>query len=243
MAEQFHNPKPKIEPIEGIEPRHPVDKMHELTDIASPEKVKFDQALEKVDPSKVHFSLPEKPIQEAEAIQTKKSLHDIARETQTQVKPVREASKDTLSTAAASLHEKFQAPRATLISFDEKSIDIPSQPYDYKGALSSHVEHMDKALIDAHKIATGVEVESLTTPVNNQNPARKFLSFLTDADSRLNFIVSDIMSYSDQGKKLSPEKLLAIQVKLNFVQQEMEFFTNVLNRAVEGIKTLMNVQI
>jgi hypothetical protein len=37
--------------------------------------------------------------------------------------------------------------------------------------------------------------------------------------------------------------MLAMQVKVGFVQQEMEFFTGMLNKALESTKTLMNVQV
>jgi len=43
--------------------------------------------------------------------------------------------------------------------------------------------------------------------------------------------------------KLTAGRLLAVQVKLSFVQQELEFFTNVLNKALESTKTIMNIQV
>lgn len=237
MAEQFQKPQHKIEPIEEITPRHPVDKVGEAERLVEAEKVKFNEALERADPARANLELRKTQIDEGAPATQKPSLLDIAKEGR--AIPTVATTPEALTSNAASLHKSFQEPRAHLMSYQSKSIEIPSE---FSRQMNARIEHMDKSLIDAKNLSSGIRVESVID-TSSTSPTMRFLSFLTDADKRLGTIVSDINTYTSGGKKLSPEKLLSIQVKLNYVQQEMEFFTNILNRSIESIKTLMNVQI
>lgn len=236
MSEQFHKPKSQIEPIESVQPRRPIDKLEETQQTNATEKVSFEQALEKADPSKAHIELrPKEAVMEAEK---GKSLLDIAREAKSVMRTTALPSPDTLVAQATNLKQGLNQPRATLMSYDAKSIEIPSE---FSKDMTAPLEHIDKTLIDAQK-TMGVEAAT-SVAQQTHNPTVKFLHYMTDADKRLDTIVNEIMSYTADNKKLSPERLLAVQVKLNFVQQQLEFFTNILNRSVESIKTLMNIQI
>lgn len=241
MADNLPKPKPKIESIEGIEPRRPIDQMAESHDVSGPDKIKFDQALEKADPSRAQIELRSAaPVQEQE-VTRKQNVLDMAKAAAKAPEKIQmPASNTSIMQNAASLREQMQRPKAVLMSFENQGIPLPAQQ---AGEMMPRVAHMDQALIDAQKTTTGVEVTSNLATSTERPPAVRFLNFLTDADKRLDTIVSEVSTYTSQGMKMSPEKLLAVQVKLNFVQQELEFFTNVLNRAVETVKTLMNVQI
>jgi hypothetical protein len=48
---------------------------------------------------------------------------------------------------------------------------------------------------------------------------------------------------SDNGKQFTAADMLAMQIKVGYVQQEIEFFTSLLNKALESTKTIMNVQV
>ena len=236
MAEQFKPPEHKIQAIEEVSPRHPVDKTAEAENVGAPDKIKFDQALERADQTRANLEVQKAQIAEAAQIPTKPSLIDIAR--QGKAVPTVAPTQETLVTDAARLKQKFEAPKAQLISYQEKNIEIPSE---FAKQMDTRIEHMDRSLIDAKKITSGVQLDSGID--TSSSPTVRFLHYLTDADRRLDTIVGDINTYTAGGKRLSPEKLLSVQIKLNYVQQEMEFFTNILNRSIESIKTLMNVQI
>jgi len=45
------------------------------------------------------------------------------------------------------------------------------------------------------------------------------------------------------GNQLSPATMLLIQIKVGYIQQEIELFTSMLNKALESTKTIMNVQV
>lgn len=238
MAENFPKPQQhKIEPIEEVSPRRLVEKTEEPGGPSSPEKVKFDQALDQANPTKTELQLRNIKLEEAEkAAPQKPSIIDIARGE----KLVAQApSMESLAQTSTQLKQGFQAPQAYLISLQDKNIEIPKE---FAKDMDARIQHMDAALMDSQKLASGVEVTSAIDP-SASSPTLRFLHFLTDADKRLGSIVGDINTYTAAGKKMTPEKLLAVQIKLNYVQQELEFFTNILNRAVESVKTLMNVQI
>lgn len=239
MVDQFSKPKPKIEPIESIEARRPVEKLENTQDVAAPEKIKFDQALEKMDPAKANIELRKTQIETEKAAPQSLSPFDVAKTTGTS--RIQPPSPETIKASALSIRAKLDAPNATLISYQEKDVDIPKQ---YMPQLNAHIEHVDKSLVDATSTITGVEVQATATPSSTSaSPPMRFLHYLTDSDKRLDTIIADVTKATSGGHRLTPEKLMAVQIKLNFASQELEFFTNVLNRSVETVKTLMNVQI
>lgn len=108
--------------------------------------------------------------------------------------------------------------------------------------LRSKLSHIDENLQVALSKA-GVEY---TPPVKNAglaNPVERFLGFLTHAQHSLATLGNDVESMHLNGKDLNPGAMLAIQIKVGYVQQEVEFFTSLLNKALESTKTIMNVQI
>lgn len=238
MVEQFNKPKPKIEPIESIEARRPIDKMENTQDVGSPEKVKFDSALEKMDPSKANIELRKVTTEVEKTPIQSPTLFDVAKASP--ASKIAPPSPESIKTAALSLRSKLEAPHATLISYEEKGVAIPKE---FVSQLNVHIQHIDKALVDATSTVKGVEVQATSAPNATDSPAKKFLHYLTDSDKRLDTVVNEVSKAATEKQNLSPAKLLAVQMKVNFVSQELEFFTNVLNRSVETVKTLMNVQI
>ena len=74
-------------------------------------------------------------------------------------------------------------------------------------------------------------------------PLVKFMSYLTDGQTQLNQAHQKLSELSASGKTLNPTDLLLIQIKLSKAQQEMEYSSVVLSKAVDDMKTLMNVQL
>ena len=72
-------------------------------------------------------------------------------------------------------------------------------------------------------------------------PIKKFFSYLSDGQTRLENIKNEILSINKDTFSMSD--LLVIQIKVAHVSQEIEFFTSLLNKALESTKSLMNVQV
>jgi hypothetical protein len=90
-------------------------------------------------------------------------------------------------------------------------------------------------------------LEYTPQPAGNQSgliaPIDRFIGFLTHGQYQLQKLASDVQMMHLNKEEISPASMLAIQIKVGYVQQEIEFFANMLNKALESTKTIMNVQI
>ncbi len=108
--------------------------------------------------------------------------------------------------------------------------------------LRSKLSHIDESL----KIALSKAGVEYTPPVKQAGiatPIERFLGFLTNAQHQLENLGEGVQSLTAMKGQLSPATMLAIQVKVGYVQQEIELFTSLLNKLLESTKTVMNVQV
>lgn len=75
------------------------------------------------------------------------------------------------------------------------------------------------------------------------NPVERFLGFLTNGQSQLASLSTELEQMHLTQKDLSPANMLRIQLKVGYITQEIEFFSAVLNKALDSTKTIMNVQV
>jgi len=112
----------------------------------------------------------------------------------------------------------------------------------YQPLLRNRLTHIDDSL----KIALNkAGVEYTPPPVasgGNTNAIHKFLGFLTNSQHQLENLHVAIDQFTVRGQ-ITPANMLAIQVKMGYVQQQIELFTSLLNKALESTKTIMNVQV
>lgn len=112
-----------------------------------------------------------------------------------------------------------------------------------KNILSNKLSHIDETLKVALNKA-GVEYQApVNSATNSKNPIERFLGFLTESQSKLETLSQDVSTMAATRGEFTPALMLAMQVKVGFVQQELEFFTALLNKALESTKTVMNVQV
>ncbi|MBA3957798.1 MAG: hypothetical protein H0X51_05315 [Parachlamydiaceae bacterium] len=114
--------------------------------------------------------------------------------------------------------------------------------------LHNKLSHIDESLKIALSKA-GVEYDPAAVGANavqpsaSANPIERFLGFLTDGQWKLEKLGHDLTTMSNTNKELTPVNMLAIQVKVGQIQQELELFSSLLNKALESIKTIMNIQV
>jgi hypothetical protein len=112
----------------------------------------------------------------------------------------------------------------------------------YQKLLRNHLSHIDDNLkIVSTKL--GVESPAATPAVSSTNPIEKFISMMTRSQQEMKNVRSSLDEIQASGKPMDPGTMLAIQVKTNLISHEIELFSNLLNKALEGIKTVMNIQI
>jgi hypothetical protein len=112
----------------------------------------------------------------------------------------------------------------------------------YQTLLRNRLTHIDDNIrIALSKL--GVEspaVKKIDT--SRMNPAERFISMLTNSQANIDIIHQELARASESNE-ISPIKFLAIQTKVYTIQEQVELFTSLLNKALESIKTIMNVQI
>lgn len=109
--------------------------------------------------------------------------------------------------------------------------------------LQNKLSHIDENLRVALSKA-GLEYNPATHLENKTvNPIERFLGFLTNGQQQLASLGNEINQMHLNNKEISPANMLRIQMKVGYITQEVEFFTAVLNKALESTKTIMNVQV
>jgi hypothetical protein len=110
--------------------------------------------------------------------------------------------------------------------------------------MNSKLEHIDESLKAAlENLGSSSEYKSPAGLPSMANPLERFIGFLTHSQYHLDHINDDVAALALNGKELSPAAILAVQVKVTMVGQQLEFFTSCLNKALESTKTVMNVQV
>lgn len=205
------------------------------------------QQLERLPPNKEHFdNLMDKPVDSgtsktagAESIEpvSKSSLMDEVRNLNQRVDRFSSVnSKDLVAQASevinhiGSIKQKLATP------------NLEIKP-GTQTLLQNKLLHIDDNLRVALSKA-GVEYSPPTHADSKLvNPIERYLGFLTNGQEQLKSISHEVELMHLNRKEISPANMLRIQIKVGYIQQEIEFFTAVLNKALESTKTIMNVQV
>lgn len=126
----------------------------------------------------------------------------------------------------------------------KEQLALPNQSIKpaYRNLLQNKLTHINENLRIALSSA-GVESVPPPTQATSNNPIDRFLGFLTDGQSQLSSIAKEVETMHLNKNNLNAASMLAVQIKVGFIQQELEFFSSVLNKALESTKTIMNVQV
>lgn len=228
---------------------HEEEKIEKIAKVDSTEKssdaLKVDSELEtRVAPNKEHFDTLIGPAkaQEIEPVATRKvesgkvSLMDEVANLSRRADQVGRSPPELLVAQAQEVMTKI----------DEIKDKLNTPNLEIKGSvqnlLSNKLSHIDESLKIALSKA-GIEYHAPVAATASQNPIERFLGFLTDGQRRLETLSDDVMQMHLNRHEITPATMLAMQVKVGFVQQELEFFTALLNKALESTKTIMNVQV
>jgi len=207
---------------------------------ASPNKEKFDRLVQpKQTPDEGAAQKVQTTTQAAEKVEpvSKTSIMD----------EVRKLGK-TVDHAAKISHRELIAQADEVIhQIESVKQKLATPGLDLKPAtqtlLQGKLAHIDENLRVALSKA-GLEytpAEQLET--SKGNPIDRFLGFLTKSQSELASFSNEIEQMHLNEKNISPASMLRIQMKMGYITQEIEFFSAVLNKALDSTKTIMNVQV
>lgn len=167
-----------------------------------------------------------------------KSLMDEVGSTSTNAPANAKPTVESLRTQAKDAIDQIDKVKATL---SQTRTDIKPS---YQTLLRNRLGHID----DNVKIALSKAGTEYTPPpsvaeAGKANPAQKFLDMLSNSQSQLEHLQGSLETMNASGATLTPGNMMAIQMKMNIVQQQIELFTSLLNKALESTKTIMNVQV
>lgn len=225
-----------------------IDKIEEISRVegSSKSKVAGEPEVERVAPNPDHFqslmqqsrspqTQAQAAVQEVESVQKNTIFDEVSKLNQSVDNASRVTPKD-LAMKAEGLISQIEQIKDKL-----KTPDLNLKG-SYQTLLQNKLTHIDENLRIALSKA-GVEYKVPEAQPAATNPIDRFLGFLTDGQYQLQHLSKDLEGMALQKGQISPASMLAIQVKVTFITQELEFFTSVLNKALESTKTIMNVQV
>lgn len=115
----------------------------------------------------------------------------------------------------------------------------------YQPLLRNRLTHIDDNLkialskLGEEQSAAPVASVSNTSSVN---PVERFIGLMSNNQNQIESLMRLVNKLNEQ-EKIPAGMMLAIQIKVGYVQQQIELFTSLLNKALESTKTIMNVQV
>jgi hypothetical protein len=166
------------------------------------------------------------------------SLMDEVAKLHTQVSKVARMSPEQLKTQANQVIAQIDQVKTQLA---QTTTEIKPS---YQTLLRNRLTHIDDNLkIALSKAGVEYTPPSQAPGANSANPLDRFIGFLTNSQKQLEGLNHTIDSLGMQKGQLTPANMLAIQMKIGYVQQQIELFTSLLNKALESTKSIMNVQV
>lgn len=223
------------------------DKVEKVPKISAEDEIQESSKVstkEKVSPNTERFNaLMQKEGTEATAQGSEKlSLMETVRDLNYTTSPPGKVTNESLIEQTQTAIKRIEEIKQTL---DSPNVHIKSSTQQL---LHNKLEHIDDSLRVALSRA-GVEYSPPVSetkqyiPPKGTGPIERFLGFLTDGQFKLESLSSELQVMSMSGQQLSPVNMLAVQVKVNQMQQELELFSALLSKGLESIKTIMNIQV
>ncbi|HAZ15310.1 MAG: hypothetical protein A2Y28_00425 [Chlamydiae bacterium GWC2_50_10] len=113
-----------------------------------------------------------------------------------------------------------------------------SQRWLLKNKLANSNAHL-RSVNEKLGVNPGPEIEEPSAG----GPATTFLSYVTDGQLQLEQAKQQLSHLSNTGQAINPADLLLLQIKLAKAQTEIEYSSVLLSKAVDDMRTLMNVQL
>ena len=114
----------------------------------------------------------------------------------------------------------------------------PSQKYIIKNKLTDANSNLRMA-----NAKLGIPSSDAPTSSKASGPLGRFLDYVSDGMNQLESAKMQLSTMKEKGHNLSPGDFLMIQIKMNKAQQELDFTSVLLSKAVEDFKMMMNVQL
>lgn len=218
--------------------RDNLEKIEEISKVSKKGKAEETEFVERVQPDKEQFDtlMRQDVVHNPQQEVSRTNFMDQVRDLQKKVEGVSKATPDTLVKQAQDVIAQIEDVKTKLAT-----PGVELQP-SVQNLLKNKLSHIDENLRIALN-RTGSEYIAPSAPATSSNPIERFLGFLTHGQFQLQKIAEEVNYMHLNKVEMSPASMLAIQIKVGYVTQEIEFFTAILNKALESTKTIMNVQV
>lgn len=115
-----------------------------------------------------------------------------------------------------------------------------SQKYILKNKLSEANSHIRSA---NSKMGVGAYDAIGDEDDKPKSPFAKFLAFANDGQMQLQAAQDHLDKLKADGQDLNPADLLLVQIKMSKANQELEYTSVLLGKAMDDLKTIFNVQL
>jgi hypothetical protein len=153
--------------------------------------------------------------------------------------PTRDFAKLPYKEKIALLQVNMEKASVQIDRINSKQSFTTSLPQSTGKLLLDKAKGIRRDIQSLHK-ATGTEIPNAQTDIST-HPIKKFFGYLTHGQTSLQELQQDLKKIDS--KSFSMGQMLGVQIKVLHIQQELDFFANVLNKSLESTKNLMNVQI
>jgi hypothetical protein len=162
----------------------------------------------------------------------------------------RKANNSTITSKNLTTKELAAQLETTVKQMDTVKLQLGQANIDIKNAVQRNMQkklkNVDSSIKTAlNKVGTNPQaIEAGHEPENSiMTPIERFLGMLTQSQNDLNLLSNDVMNLASADRTSSPAMMLTLQMKVSRIQYEVELFSNLLNKALESTKTIMNVQV
>jgi hypothetical protein len=152
------------------------------------------------------------------------------------IKPVGSPNVNTLIEQTDLLHGSFNTVQ-TQLSHPNLKLKS-SQKYLVNSKLNDVNTHLRAA-----NAKLGIPPSEAPQASKGTGAIAQYLGYIADGMSQLDSAKKQIGVLGSQGANVNPSEYLLLQMKFNKAQQELDFTSTVLAKSIEGIKTIMNIQI
>lgn len=225
-----------------------IEKIKKIAKGAKAANVTIEPELKRVAPNKEKFD----ELMVAERTKTQKTEQITAQNAEMAKKPslmdeMRDLNSKVDKITKVSPTELAQQSDKVIAQIEELKDKLSNPNLDLKTStqtiLNNKLNHIDESL----RIALTKAGLEYTPPekatIQAVNPMERFLGFLTHGQEQLQSLSKEVELMHLNKKEITPANMLRIQIKVGYIQNEIEFFTNALNQALQSTKTIMNVQV
>jgi len=162
--------------------------------------------------------------------------------------PMTTASAEAAKGSPAAVQDSISTLNTKLDEAREQLKVISQQNPDYKfrageeRLLQQRVNKIHENINVAREKANEPGLVDAPEETTGTSPVLRFLDLLGNSQDRLQSLGNTMANISSNGD-ISQAQMMSIQIKVNGAQQQLELFTNLLNKSLESCKTLLNVQI